>query len=366
MNPRENLVALLRRRGYKRPPVYFELCPHLQDVFRAKARVAGKPEATVEEYFGDDLFPLGSITPPTFADRGEIDWRVYFPDGIQPDAFFDPDYGIGHEHGSEAAMHMTYMRHPMKLFDSLEQMQSYPWPDWSGADTDAAKVEVDGIHRKGKAAVGFMQMTVWETAWYLRSMEELMMDMMSEDEKAEYVLDMVTERACQRARYYAGAGADILFLGDDIGMQSRIMMSPELYRTWLRPRLRKVVDAAKAVNPDIIIDYHTCGFVTPLIPDLIEGGVEVLNPVQPECMNFAEIHRDFGDRLSFRGTIGTQTTMPFGTPDEVRKVTCRNLEIAGAAGGLFAMPTHLLEPEVPWDNIEAYVAACREFVPAGR
>ncbi len=365
MTPKENLLSLLHRNGYRTAPVYFELCPSLTEKFKLVARDHNMPDATPEEYFGTEFFPFADVPGPKCAERGEIDWRQYFPDGIKPDAFFDHDYGIGHEPGSEAAMHMTYMRHPMALFDSLEQMQAYPWPDWKNSDPSAAKSLVDTIHARGKAAKGFMQMTVWEIAWYLRGMENLMADMMEDDPKAAYLFDMVTERACQWARYYAMAGTDVLFLGDDVGMQHTIMMSPELYRTWIRPRLRQVVDAAKAVNPDIVIDYHSCGFVTPLIDDLIQSGIEVLNPVQPECMDFKEIHAAYGDRLSFRGVIGTQTTMPFGTPAEVKKAVWHNLDIAGPKGGLFAMPTHLLEPEVPWDNIEAYVAACKEYASAG-
>ena len=103
----------------------------------------------------------------------------------------------------------------------------------------------------------------------------------------------------------------------------------------------------------------------PLIGNLIEAGVEILNPVQPECMDFAEIHATYGTRLSFNGTLGTQTTMPFGTPEDVRAVVFRNLEMAGPAGGLLCCPTHLLEPEVPWANIEAYVSACKTFARAG-
>jgi uroporphyrinogen decarboxylase len=154
---------------------------------------------------------------------------------------------------------------------------------------------------------------------------------------------------------------DALHLGDDIGMQSTLMMSLDFYREWLQPRLARVIAAAKAVNPEIIATYHSCGYVRPAIEDLIEAGVDVLNPVQPECMDFAEIHAEFGDRLSFWGTIGTQTTMPLGTPEEVREAVYRNLEIAGAKGGLLCTPTHLLEPEVPWENIEAYISACRDF-----
>jgi uroporphyrinogen decarboxylase len=93
----------------------------------------------------------------------------------------------------------------------------------------------------------------------------------------------------------------------------------------------------------------------------MEAGIDVLNPVQPECMDFAELHATYGEVLSFHGTLGTQTTMPFGTPDEVRAVVRKNLAIAGPKGGLWVAPTHLLEPEVPIANVLAYVDACRNW-----
>lgn len=101
--------------------------------------------------------------------------------------------------------------------------------------------------------------------------------------------------------------------------------------------------------------------MTPLIDDFIEAEIDVLNPVQPECMDFKDIHAEFGDRVSFWGTIGTQTTMPFGTPSEVKEAVHRNLKIAGPQGGLLCSPTHLVEPEVLWENILAYINACKTF-----
>ena len=176
-----------------------------------------------------------------------------------------------------------------------------------------------------------------------------------------WLLDKVTETACYRARIAAQAGVDIIHLGDDVGMQSRIMMSKAMYKEWLKPRLAKVIAAAKAIKPDVLIFYHSCGFVTPFIQDFIDIGIEILNPVQPECMNFADIHAQYGDTLSFNGTLGTQTTMPFGSAGDVKNVVYNNLEIAGPKGGLVVAPTHMVEPEVPWENIEAYIRACKSF-----
>jgi uroporphyrinogen decarboxylase len=135
----------------------------------------------------------------------------------------------------------------------------------------------------------------------------------------------------------------------------------ELYRKWLKPALSRIIKAARAIKPDIIVFYHSCGYIEPFIPDLIEAGIDVLNPVQPECMDFSEIHSKYGDVLSFHGTIGTQTTMPFSTRDEVRETVHKHLRIAGKKGGLFIAPTHLLEPEVPWENILAFADACKDY-----
>ena len=120
--------------------------------------------------------------------------------------------------------------------------------------------------------------------------ESLRGDGTGDDPMAEYLLDKITDLACYRVRKFAEAGADILLLGDDIGMQSTPMMSMAMYRTWLKPRLAKVIAAAKSVKPDLLVHYHSCGYVLPFIDDLIEAGVDILNPVQPECMDFAQIH----------------------------------------------------------------------------
>ena len=101
------------------------------------------------------------------------------------------------------------------------------------------------------------------------------------------------------------------------------------------------------VNPKVLCYYHSDGDVREIIEDLIEIGVDILNPVQPECMDPIAVKEQYGLQVSFWGTIGTQTTMPFGTPEEVRNKTLEMKEKVGKGGGLVLAPTHLLEPEVP-------------------
>ena len=352
MTCRENYISIARRTGYDYMPVKISMCPNLQARYDAYVKEHELVLPVGEGYIadlpvdraGDDVFLQNYYADKTFRPGTTID-----------------GWGVAHEPGSEFAYHMTYMHHPMENFDSVEQIEAYPLPSFDPAGLIRQKAEADALHAEGRPAIGHMQCTIWETAWYMRGMENLMCDMMSGDPMAAALLDRVTDLAVQRAVSFAKAGADGLFLGDDIGMQRTIMMSEGLYGEWLKPRLRRVIDAARAVNPDIIIFYHSCGHVTELIPQLIEAGIDVLNPVQPECMDFRAIHDAFGDRLSFHGTIGTQSVMPFGTPEDVRRKVFENLDIAGRQGGLYVCPTHLLEPEVPVENVVAYIQACVDY-----
>ncbi|WP_195975597.1 uroporphyrinogen decarboxylase family protein [Hydrogeniiclostridium mannosilyticum] len=357
MNPRENVMALLRREPYEWVPVDLQLCPSLEEEYRRRTGAA----VSYQDYFRLPWAGIGDIP----MSKKDEQYLPYHP-GLKAGSYIDL-WGVAHEPGSAAAKHMTYMRCPLKGIDSLSEVRAYPLPDYAAGDTaeNAAsqRAQAAALHARGLAAMGYLTCTIWETSWYIRGMEDLMMDMMSGDPIAAYILDAVTERAVTRARAYARAGVDILYLGDDIGMQKAPMMSLELYCKWLKPRLKQVIDAARAIRPGILVKYHSCGYATPFIPHLIEAGVDILNPIQPESMNFQKIYREFGGKISFDGTIGTQSVMPFGTPQQVRETVFRHLDIARPHGGLLPAPTHLLEPEVPWENIIAYVEACWDYKP---
>lgn len=351
MTNRENFLSLLRRTGYQQVPVEFVLSPY--QIQQCKEKL-GTEE--YEEYF---QFPWRRVEDLRLIDHNTEQYKKFYQVPLAEGADIDI-WGVGHEK-SPNSMHMTRMRHPLEDMETLEEIQNYPYPDFANADGSHQAEQVRRIKERDLIAIGDMQMTIWECAWYMRSMEELFCDMMDESEIAEFLFDKVTELSMIRAQSYARAGVDVLFIGDDIGMQRSTMMSQELYCQWIKPRLKMLIDSVKAINPDILIFYHSCGFIEPMIPHLIEAGVEVLNPIQSECMDFEEIFRKYGDQISFHGTIGTQTVMPHGTPDEVKKAVWKNLDIAGEKGGLFVAPTHMLEPEVPFENILAYVEACRTY-----
>jgi uroporphyrinogen decarboxylase len=352
MDPRHALLATYRRQGCPAVPLWFELCPALQERCRAETG----DDRPYQEVFA---FPWRQLRPQPAASPQHEAARLYPGQAFAPGTRID-QWGVAHEPGSDAAHHMTRMHHPLAGADRAG-LAAHPLPQWSGQPSAGLCAEVAALHARGLAAEGYVGNAVWEHAWYLRGMDRLCADFAEDEEAATLLLDRIAATATARATALARAGCDIIFLGDDIGTQSRLMLSPATWRRWLRPRLAAVIAAARAVNPALLVRYHSCGYVEPLIPELIACGVDILNPVQPESMDFAALHRRFGRDLSFHGTIGTQTTMPFGSPEEVRSAVRRNLAIAGPLGGLVCCPTHLLEPEVPWANIAAYAEACRAF-----
>lgn len=343
MTPRENLLHALRRQGYESVPLDCNsFCPSQREAFRKRF---GHDD--IEGYFKTSHRGVSLGLRATIQDP-----RAFYKSECPPaDTEFDV-WGIGHSHQA-GCFHMTRMHHPLQGDSTVADIAQYPLPEIADQAVVFLEEKVREIHARGLAVKGGMACTVWETAWYLRSMEDLMVDMMTDDERATALLDRITRLSCERIRRFAAAGCDIVELGDDIGMQSTPMMNPELWRKWLKPRLAQVISAGREFKPDLLIFYHSCGFVLPFLEDLIEVGVDILNPVQPECMDFAEVHALTKGRLSYWGTIGTQRVLPFGTPDEVRAVVRRNLDICGPEGGIVIGPTHMVEPEVPWENLEA-------------
>ena len=352
MTNRENVLRALRRDNPERVPFEFVLCPSHIEEFKKRT---GSDD--YQEYYG---FPIRYIElNPT---KLRTDFSGYY-DNLPADAEplnWNPEWGIMGVAGSTA--HFQEMLHPMERFTSVDQIHEYPWPDftddyrWEGvADNVASMIERDLV------TVAAMQMTIFEIAWYLRGMDKFMMDMVMDPEFANTLMDKLLEIRIIMAQKYAASGVDILMLGDDVSTQEDMMLSPQLWRDTLKWRLAEVVKAAKDVKPDILVFYHGDGNLQKIIPDLVEIGIDILNPVQPECMDPAEVKHLYGEKISFWGTLGTQTTMPFGGPDEVKQVCKELIEKVGPGGGLLLAPTHVIEPDVPWENVQAFVDAVAEY-----
>jgi uroporphyrinogen decarboxylase len=196
---------------------------------------------------------------------------------------------------------------------------------------------------------------VFEMWWRLRGMEETLMEMVLNPGLTQEMMRRSTEfsialseAACQRF------DLDWLWLGDDAGGQQSMLMSPVLWRDMVKPLLKQNADVGK--QHGLCVAFHSCGAIRPIIPDLIEIGVDVLNPVQCNCpgMNPLELKKEFGQDLAFMGGVDTQGVLPHGTADEVRQATAQLLEgMTTAGGGYILAASHTVPPETPDENIFA-------------
>lgn len=325
--------------------------PPVQEEFRRRSGATDPAE-----YFDFEIRHVG--IGPT---EKRVDFSPYLGP-LPPDGWVN-EWGIGHVPGS--LYHFEDYIHPLQSISSPDDLEDYPFPDVIATYRyEGLAEQVAEWHRRGYAVAGEIPHysgTLFECAWILRGMENLLADFLLQPDLATALLDRLTASGIESATQLASTGIDILTTGDDVGTQRGMMMSPALWRKWLKPRMREIIVAAKAVNPDLLVFYHSDGDIRSIIPELIEMGIDILNPVQPECMDPVRLKREYGNDLAFWGTIGTQTTMPLGTPDEVRAVVRERIETVGEGGGLLLAPTHVLEPDVPWENIIAFIEAVEEY-----
>jgi uroporphyrinogen decarboxylase len=198
--------------------------------------------------------------------------------------------------------------------------------------------------------IGF---SLFERAWTLRGMENLLTDMIDEPEFVHELLDAICEHNLQIIELALDYPFDAIMFGDDWGQQRGTIMGARYWRTFMKPRVARMMGRAKEAGRFVLL--HSCGDIHELFPDLIEIGLDVYQTFQPEIYDIHAIKRDFGRNLTFWGGISTQRLLPFATPDEVKKVSREMMHTMGAGGGYIVAPTHAVPGDVPPENIVAMV-----------
>ncbi|MCC6728723.1 MAG: hypothetical protein IT208_05220 [Chthonomonadales bacterium] len=355
MTGRERVVAAMRRQQPDRVPFDFSFGfarASLRD-FRRRYGVTD-PFA----YFETDARGVGLAPTRLHVDRTA--YHAELPAGAVLD-----EWGIAHrlpDRADPCHRHLSGITSPMAALDSVRAVGDYPLPDIDAVYRyEHLPAQVCAYHDCGLAVCASMACTILEVAAYLRGTAELLIDLVDRPEIAEVLLGRIVDRRVVQARRFAECGADVLVTGDDVATQRGLLMSVALWRRWILPRLERVIAAAREARSDILIFYHGDGDMSAIVPDLIGAGVDILNPVQPDCMDLAALKHRYGDRLAFWGGIGTHTLLTRGTPDDVRREVRERLEAGAAGGGLLLAPTQMIGPEVPWENVEALVEAVREL-----
>ncbi len=254
---------------------------------------------------------------------------------------------------------------------SHEALEAFPWPDpsdparWEGLEAEARRLYEDTPYALVVGCV--FGGGVFEFPQYLRGMEAFLTDLLLHPEFADELMERVTEvlieaYSCMLEK--VGPYVQVVSVCDDLATQMGPMISPQLYRERIKPRQKRLVEAIKA-RTDAYVLYHGCGAARKFLPDLIEIGVDIFNPVQVSARGLedtADLKRTFGRDLVFWGGVcDTQYTLPFGTPEEVREETRRRLDDLMPGGGFVAAPIHNIQDGVPPENIMAMFETIHEY-----
>ncbi len=366
---RERVIAAIEHREPDRVPIDINPVPDFY--LKLKDYLGLEIEEEIKPGFMEEAIPHPEVLAALGADLISVKLgsaKRPRPTPPRPDLVVD-DWGVGLKRVFQpgGGSYLEPVHHPL-ADASIDDLEKYPWPEpdlpgrGEGAEA-AAKRLYEGTDL---ALMGRFGGTIVQTALYMMGFERWLVCVVSEPEFAGVLLDKITDIAMALDRIGLEATAKYLHIfkvsGDDFGMQTGPLYSPKTFRTLFLPRLRRRWQAARKyldqVNPDVKIMFHSCGGVRPLIPDLIEIGLQILDPVQPRAtgMDSAELKREFGDRLTFHGGVDEQQILPLGSQEDVEEEVRRCLRAFGAGGGYILAPSHYVQADTPPANI---VAMCR-------
>ena len=268
-----------------------------------------------------------------------------------------------------SAYYFEMVEHPLQG-KSLEYIRDYPFPDpcdksrVSGIDkelTEYRKENPGYVFSLSQSYGGLLEAALW-----LRGFSDFYMDIASNNRECNILLDRLKEYFIEWNRNYLDSvegNIDIFAMGDDYGMQDRMLMDPDLWRRQIKKRYKEIIENAKGRYDHIKWFHHSCGSIYTIIPDLIDIGIDILNPIQPlaKDMDPERLKKGFGDKMTFHGGIDIQRLLLFSKPEEVRKETKRIIDILSRDGGYIAAPSHNIQANTPADNIISFYETAGEL-----
>jgi uroporphyrinogen decarboxylase len=226
----------------------------------------------------------------------------------------------------------------------------FPDPDDQSRYQEYGKVIKENSDKFVMASIGF---SLFERAWTLAGMENILMCMISDPDFVHKLFDRILQYNMRIIENACNYDIDAMYFGDDWGQQTGLIMGPRLWREYVKPRIRKMYQYAKSKRKYVSI--HSCGKIDEVIPDLIEIGLDVYNPFQPEVIDVFETKRRYSEDLTFWGGISTQKTLPNGTVQETRDEVRRLLDQIGVNGGYIASPAHSIPGDAKPENVAAMI-----------
>jgi uroporphyrinogen decarboxylase len=326
------------------------------------------PDITLR--YGDDLADLFCRWPDDAVRVLPYDlWIGYQPPDRPPridsvevatrDAEWEDEWGTrwAHAYGGVGA---TPVAHPLKDWSQLDDYLAHQLPDPHAPGRLDAGAAVLHQHGAARYCMGAIHLALFERLHAVRGMMEVFTDFYAHPREVQRLMDAIAEYVLVLIRGWGELGADAVFLTDDWGSQTGLMISPEMWRRLFKPHYVAMFAECHRYGMDVI--FHSCGSVLGIVGDLIEIGLDVLDPVQPGAMDMQDLVRRYGGQVSFCGAVDLQQLLCRGSPQHVRDEVRRIMDLLGRpfGGGYLVSPANVLTPEIPFANIEALFEAAHE------
>ena len=358
MKSRERVKRALSRDGLPdRVPLQFDLSRPLLEAFSRKLDI---PIGWQPNYYDDLKYRTSGneIRAALGSDCVMVGGGV--PTGYQPQQ--TDDGCIVNEFGMKMKMGLAWydvVEGPLEQASSVQEVLDLPFPD----PTDEARFEdakrYIKMYKDEYFIIGTVELTMFEMAWHMTGLQKFMTDMAMGEPYVEALIDRTMAFSVAIGKRLVELGVDGIWTGDDFGAQNGMMISPDMWRKIFKPRMAEIFQEFRSVNPEVMVMYHSDGAIAPILEDLIEIGLDVFNPVQPNVPGHEpnELKSRFGDRLSFWGAIDQQYLLPNGTTEEIDADVKAKIEALGPGGGYMVAPAHILQGDTPLENVEAMITA---------
>jgi len=361
MNSKERVFAAIAHRSPDRVPVDYWAVPEVNETLLKKFGIE-KENDLLNRLEVDLRYVKPSYTSSEFKEQPDGSLHRKLPDGTLVDIWGVRRKKVNWGKGS----YLEMIESPLRDASSVKEIENYAWPsvedfDYQSISRQCKKCEDLAIILTGDRLT--TRASVFKLAMYLRGMDKLLMDLALNPKLVEALVAKLLEFHLEHNRRIFEASAkeiDIFMLGDDFGSENGLLLSPSMFRRFFKPALQCLIDLAKKFNLKTML--HSCGGVRELIPDFIEMGLDILNPIQIQAkgMDPEELKREFGGDICFHGSIDVQKELPFRTPEEIRKIVRSRINILGEDGGFILSPSHNLQSDIPVDNIIAVHTTTRD------
>jgi uroporphyrinogen decarboxylase len=343
MTPRERVECAVAHAEGDRVPVFATYTPETATLLRAST---GSSELDIGVHMGNDLVK----------DCVGLERSFYLND----EPIYVCPWGITFRNVYNETGHYTEMI-DFPLAGDEAKLERYQVPDPTDPALYRSVEQLMDRYARDYWIVGSVQCSILEASWYLRGLEQFMMDLSINPGYVNALMDKVMQFPRQACKEYIKRGVDMVWLGDDVSSQSNLLLSMDMWREYLKPRYAALFRELKTLNPDITIAYHSCGNCEAIIPEMIDIGLDVLNPIQPLAMEPTMIKTRYGRDLTLFGAMDVQRVMPFGSAAMVDAEVMRLMEGCAHGGGFILAGAHHLQSDTDLTNVFAFYDAAKKY-----